>query len=189
MNPRWLRKIATGRAVAIALLVWLSYSAIIFNWGPYPRLKRSIIELPEEDFSATASESQSKLVQLGESGREHYRKFLRLDAANALITTIASTLLLTYALSHLVDSKSPAGLLVYLPIVAGICDLIENTQLAAAVKHYPHASLPALRVASIATRLVLPLGCIVLPVLAFCYAKLGLRAWRVRRRMGEANRS
>ena len=189
MIPRWLRRIATGRAVAISLLIWLSYSAIILNWGPYPRLKRSIIELPEEDFTATASESQSKLVQLGERGRERYREFLRLEIANALITTVASTLLMTYALSRLVDSKSPAGLLVYLPIVAGICDLIENAQLAAAIKHYPHASLPALRVASIATRLALYLGGIVLPVLAFCYAKLGHRAWRARRKMGEAHRS
>jgi hypothetical protein len=182
--PHWLRKIATGRAVAISLLVWTSYSALILNWGPYPKLKASILELPEEDFTATGRETYSKLVQLGERGRERYRRCLRLQGGYALITAAASTLLMTYALSRLAHPNSPAGLLIYLPGVVGFGALIETTFLALALSRFPDAATVSLHIAGVATRLKLLLGCIVLPALGFLFAKLALRALRGRRRVG-----
>jgi hypothetical protein len=181
--PTWLRKIATGRAVAITLLVWIPYSALILNWGPYPKLKASILELPDEDFTATGRETYSKLVQLGERGRERYRRFLQLEGGNILITTAASTLLMAYALSRLVQPKSPAGLLVYLPGVACLCELIEGSFLALALARFPDEATAGLRIASIATRIKILLGYIVVPILGFLFAKLALRALRARRRM------
>jgi hypothetical protein len=179
--PNWLRKIATGRAVAISFLLWISYSAMILNWGPYPKLKASILQLPGEDLTATAKETHSKLVQLGERGRERYRRFLRLEVGNALITTAASTLLLAYALGRFVAPKSPAGLLVYLPVVAGVCELIESSFLALALSRFPDDAAAELRIASLATRLKILLGYIVVPILGILFAKLGLRALRARR--------
>lgn len=183
MIPTWLQKIATGRAVAIALLVWISYSALILNWGPYPQLKASILELPDEDFTATGKETHSKLVQLGERGREGYRRFLRLESGNALITAAASTLLMAYALGRFGHQKSPAGLLVYFPGAAGLCELIESSFLALALSRFPHEATAELRIASVATRLKILFGYIVVPILGFLFVKLALRELRARRRV------
>lgn len=182
MIPHWLQKIATGRAVAIAVLAWMAYSAAVLHWGPYPQLKASLLQLAEEDFTASPEKTASKINQLGEKGRERYRRYQAFDSAGTLVTTIAATLLMTYALSRLVDSRSVLGLLVYVPAAAGICDWIENASLARAAAEFPKSSLGALLVASVATRLKLLLAGVALPLLLYCSARLGLEVWRARTR-------
>jgi hypothetical protein len=180
--PVWLRKIATGRAVAVALLLWLGYSALILKWGPYPLLKASILELPEEDLTPTAEESHKKLGQLGERGRKRYLDYQMLEIVNALLATIAATLLLTHSIPRLFGPRTRWAFLIYLPAAGGISQLIENSILASAVARHPQWSPSALGIASAATAFKLISGTIVLPVTLFLFAKLGLRALRTRKK-------
>lgn len=39
MIPNWLQKIATGRAVIVALVLWFGYAILFFALGPYATLQ------------------------------------------------------------------------------------------------------------------------------------------------------
>jgi hypothetical protein len=55
--------------------------------------------------------------------------------------------------------------------------------LALALSRFPHEATAELRIASVATRLKILFGYIVVPILGFLFVKLALRELRARRRV------
>lgn len=180
--PTWLMRLATGRVVLFALAVWIAYSVLFFALGPYTALHGATGgPLLEETFGYGALEVQEWLQTLKEPGRKDYGTFQLLDALNAVLMAVALTLSLAFTLSRLVGKESLLGMLAYLPIAAGMGELIENFMLLAALSSYPEA-LPAAGLIGTVTSIKLLVGFSALLVTLLCFAWVGINALRGRRR-------
>ncbi len=183
MIPIWLQKFATGRAVVIALVLWLVYAVPLFVMGPYATLQHAVGgPLLEETFGYGATEVQERLHVLAEEGRNSYHRFQLLDGLNALLMTTALTLSLAYTLSRLVAARSPLRLLVYLPVLAGAGELFENSLLLAVLSSFPSEATTAGALAGSVTSAKLVAGFVALPVTVLCFVALGINALRNRSR-------
>lgn len=183
MIPTWLQKVATGRVVVIALALWLGYAILLFTLGPYSTLQRAGGgDLLEETFGYGTAEAQERLRALGEEGRNTYGKFQLLDGLNALVMTVALTLSLTFSLSRLLAEGNPVRLLVYLPALAGACELLENSLLLAMLSSFPSEATAAGTLAGPVTSAKLVCAIVVLPVTVLSFVALGIKALRGRRK-------
>ncbi len=183
MIPIRLQKFATGRAVVMAIILWLMYAMLFFARGPYATL-RQIGDGPllEETLGYGARDVQERLHVLGEEGRSHYHTFQLLDGLNALLMTIALSLSLAFTLSHLVAATNPLRLLVYLPALAGAGEVIENLLLLAALSSFPSESPTAGALAGWVTSAKLVAGFVAFPVTALCFVAFGMTTLRHRGR-------
>jgi hypothetical protein len=110
MIPIWLQKFATGRAVVMVLVLWLTYGILFFVLGPYDTVQQAGGRpLLEETFGYGTAEVQERLHLLGQEGRIAYQTFQLLDGLNALLMTIALTLSLAFTLSRLVSARVRSG--------------------------------------------------------------------------------
>lgn len=188
MITNWLQKFATGRVVVVALVVWLAYATLFFALGRYAMLQHAGGgPLLEETFGYGATEVQQWLDVLGEAGRNSYHTFQLLDGLNALLMTIALTLSLAFTLSRLVSERSPLRLLSYLPVLAGVGELLENSLLVAALSSFPSEAPTAGALVGSVTSAKLVTGFVALPVTVLCFVALGIKAIRngSRRRQDE----
>ncbi|MBL8045643.1 MAG: hypothetical protein JNL09_03835 [Anaerolineales bacterium] len=174
MPPTWLLKLATGRNVTFALAVWLAFSLLFFNFGPYQLLRAASgsLDLLEELFGYTAKEGYNRIFILGEAGRALYQNFQWLDLVNAALTVIAFTLALTYTLRRLFPAGHAMQWLIWLPSLAGVGELIENFSLLAMLNLFP-AEAPVLAdLASIATQFKQTVGFACLPIIVLSFTML-----------------
>jgi hypothetical protein len=143
--------------------------------------------LLEETFGYGATEVQERLDLLGEAGRNSYHTFQLLDGLNALLMTIALTLSLASTLSRLVSEKSPLRLLFYLPVLAGVGELLENSLLVAAISSFPAQAPTAGALVGSVTSTKLVTGFVALAVTVLALVALGIKALRngIRRRQEE----
>ncbi len=177
MIPNWLQRFATGRIVVVALVVWLTYATLFFTLGPYAMLQHAGGgPLLEETLGYDATQVQEWLDLLGEAGRNSYHTFQLLDGLNALLMTIALTLSLVFSLSRLVSARSPLRLLFYLPVLAGVGELLENSLLVAALSRFPSEAPSAGALVGSVTSAKLATGFVALPVTVLCYVVLGIKA-------------
>ena len=110
MIPTWVLNLAKGRNVVIALVLWLIYSLLLFNLGPYSALRtKADANLLEERFGYSQAEVQKQLHDLGEEGRTNYRNFQLLDGLNGILMAAALTLALGFALGRLFADRNPIG--------------------------------------------------------------------------------
>ena len=176
MIPTWLMHVAKGRNVVIALVLWFACAVGLFNFGPYPTLKATAGgPLLEERFGYSQSEAQEQLRGLGEEGRGTYRTFQLLDGVNAVLMAAALTLSLAFALSRLVAAGNPLRLLVFLPILAGVGELVENSLLLVLVSAFPAEATFAGSLAGPVTSIKLILGFTALPVTLVSLLALGFK--------------
>lgn len=179
MIPNWLQKLATGRVVVGSLVVWLTYATLFFAWGSYAALKHAGGgPLLEETFGYSATDVQKWLELVGEAGRKSYHTFQLLDGLNASLMTIALTLSLAFALGRLVSARSPLQLLSYLPVLAGVADLLENSLLVAALSSFPSETTAAGSLVGSVTSAKLVAGFVALPVTVLCFVALGIKSLR-----------
>jgi hypothetical protein len=181
MIPTWLQKIATGHAVVIALVLWLGYAMLFFTLGPYSTLQSAGGgDLLEETFGYDTTEAQERLRVLAEDGRNTYGKFQLLDALNAVLMTVALTLSLAFTLSRLLAARNPLRLLVYLPVLVGACELIENSLLLAMLSSFPSEATAAGKFAGPVTSAKLVVAFVALPITVLSFVALGIKALRDR---------
>ena len=177
MIPNWLQKMATGRVVVVVLVVWLAYATLFFALGPYAMLQHAAGgPLLEETFGYGTAEVQEWLDLLGEAGRNNYYTFQLLDGLNALLMSIALTLSLAFTLSRLVSARSPLRLLLYLPVLAGIGDLLENWLLVTALSSFPSEAPASEALLGAVTSAKLVTVFAALPVTVLCFVALGIKA-------------
>ena len=183
MIPIWLQKFATGRAVVMVLFLWLTYGILFFVLGPYATVQQAGGRpLLEETFGYGAAEVQERLHRLGQEGRVAYQTFQLLDGLNALLMTIALTLSLAFTLSRLVSARSPLRFLVYLPVLAGVGELVENSLLLTTLSSFPSEATTAAALAGPVTTAKLVAGFAALPVTVLCFVAFGIKALRNHRR-------
>jgi hypothetical protein len=178
--PSWLQRVATGRVVVAAVVAWLTYAVLLFRVGPYATLRHATGgPLLEETFGYDASQVQAHLGLLGEASRSSYHAFQLLDGLNALLMTIALTFALVFALSRLVSEESPLRLLSYLPVVAGVGELLENSLLLTALARFPtEAPMAGVLLGSV-TSAKLVTGSAALLATVICFVALGIKAPRI----------
>jgi hypothetical protein len=174
MPPAWLLKLATGRNVTIALMAWLAFSLLFFNFGPYQLLRSASanLDLLEETFGYTAQDGYNRIFILGEAGRALYQNFQWLDLVNAALTVIAFTLALTFTLSRLFPAGHAMQWLVWLPPLAGVGELIENFSLLALLSLFPTETPALADLASIATQFKQTVGFACLPIIVLSFTML-----------------
>ena len=176
MIPPWLLNLANGRNVTIAFVLWLAYSLLLFNTGPYPSLQATVDgPLLEARFGYSQADASEQFRILEEDGRDTYRNFQLLDLLNAVLTATTLTLLLAFALSRLFAAGNPVGLLVFLPILGGILELLENALLLLLVSAFPSEATWASSIASPVTSLKLVISFTALPATLLSLAALGLK--------------
>ena len=176
MIPTWLLKVAKGRNVTIALVLWFGYAVLLFNFGPYSTLQtRAGGNLLEERFGYSQAEAQEHLGALGKEGRGTYRNFQLLDGVNAVLMATALTLSLAFALSRLFAARNPLRLLVLLPILAGVTELVENSLLFVLVSTFPSEATLARSLAGPVTSIKLVLGFTALAVTLVSLLALGFK--------------
>ena len=176
MIPSWLRSMATGRAVAFAMILWLAAGVVLFQVGPYPSLNEMTqgLELLDERMGYSWQDAIVYLAVLGESGRRLYHTFLVADLGNAILVASAFTLLLTFLAIKLGLAQRIMTVLVFLPAAVGLLDVLENTLLMAAINQFADVSHPVVRVASWATQGKLVLGFATMTIVV-----IGILAWAV----------
>jgi len=180
MIPIWLQNFARGRTVAIVLLLWLGIGGVLFTVGPYPSLRSAGGgDLLEETFGYSAADAREYLQALGEDGRNTHRTFQLLDGLNAAMTTVALTLSLAFTLCRLLGPRNALRLLVYLPVLAGACELLENWLLLALHSAFPSETSTA-RLAGPITSTKLVLGFSALSITVLSFLALGVKALRDR---------
>ena len=118
---------------------------------------------------------QERLHVLGEEGRNSYHTFQLLDVWNALLMIIALTLSLAFTLTRLVAARSPLRLLVYLPVLTGAGELLENSLLLAELSSFPAATAAGKLVGPITSAKLGP-AFIAFPVTVLCFVALGIKA-------------
>lgn len=183
MPPTWLLKLATGRNVVAAMAVWLAFSLLFFNFGPYQlvRAASADLDLLEETFGYTQKEGYSRIFILGEAGRALYQNFQWLDLLNAALTVVAFTLALTYSLSRLFPSGHAVHWLIWLPALTGVGEVVENFSLLALLNLFPAAAPPLVDIASIATQFKQTVGFACLPIIALSFSMLAAQNFLHRR--------
>lgn len=174
MPPPWLLKLATGRNVAVALAVWLAFSLLFFNFGPYQLLRSASgsLDLLEETFGYTEKEGYTRIFILGEAARGLYQNFQWLDLINAGLTVVAFTLALTFTLTRLFPPGHAVHWLIWLPAFAGLGDVIENICLLALLAIFPKEAPWVVDIASIATQFKLTVGFAILPLIVLSFTML-----------------
>ncbi|MCI0422282.1 MAG: hypothetical protein L0312_24185 [Acidobacteria bacterium] len=182
MIPRWLQELARGRNVLFALVVWLGFGVLLFQFTSYPTLQAANNNQPllEERLGYTADEAKQQMQALGE-WRASYRNFQILDYINAILMGCALTLALTFTLTRLFGPGNPIRLLALLPIVAVVGEFLENTLLIVLTSSYPDISSGLVGVASAATSLKLAIGMITLTLTALSLIALGVKSLFTRR--------
>lgn len=186
MIPTWLQTFASGRAVVVALTLWLGFAAMFFAFGPYSTLRGvGGGDLLEERFGYSATEAQEWLRLLGEDRRDTYRGFQLLDGLNAAFMTVALTLSLTFTLSRLLGARNVFRLLIYLPVFAGVSELLENSLLLSMLSTFPSVASTA-RFAGPITGVKFVLGFSAMPITMISFLCLGAKALRDRARASRA---
>jgi hypothetical protein len=139
MIPAGLTHIATGRAVIVALLLWLGAGFVLFQLGPYAELSDMAPGLAPLDarLGYAWTDMEIYLAVLGESGRRLYRVFLIADLGNAILMASAMSLLLVFLTTRLGLEGSWIGNVAFAPIAAGILDLLENVLLLVMLHRFP----------------------------------------------------
>lgn len=182
MPPAWLLKLATGRNVMLALAAWLTFSLLLFSFGPYQTLRNASgsLELLEETFGYTAKEGYARIFILGEAGRALYENFQWLDFVNVALTFAALTLALIYVFKRLFPVGHPVFWLVWLPAVTAAGEWVENVSLLALIWLFPREVSWLVDLTSIATQFKLAVASASLPVLALACAQLVAQKFRRR---------
>lgn len=176
---KWLQKISTGRNVLLAVVFWLGASVCLFNFGPYSSLRAAGGgDLPEERFGYSRQQAQFWLDDLRKEGRALYRSFQLFDLANAALMASALTLLLSYVLQQLWPSRSALRVLVYLPLLVGALELLENLLLLGLIAAFPVTTPWMAKSASWVTSLKLAVSSLLFSLIVAGLLALGVRRLR-----------
>lgn len=165
----FLRRLATGRNVIIAILLTAGLGFLVFTQGPYAAVRAAGgTPLPDERRWQPA-ELAPWLESLGESGRAAYRAFLIQDSAfMTLVATPAFLLLWVWVLARLFPARPRLALTSLVLLIPAIADLTENVVLRLAAGRYPDLAGLPLALAAGATALKSALAMVLhpLPLLA-----------------------
>jgi hypothetical protein len=172
-----LTHIATGRAVIVALLLWLGAAVVLFQFGPYPELDSLAPGLDplDERFGYAWTDVEIYFAVLGESGRRLYRVFLIADFGNAILMASAVSLLLVFLTAQMGLTGTWFGTVAFIPIAAGTLDLLENALLLAMLHRFPDIAESLAGAGSITTTLKLAAGMTGMAAVA-----VGLISWAIR---------
>lgn len=182
--PDWLARRATGRAVALAVAVWLGVGFPIFYFSPYEAVGQALGGPPlEESFGFTPAQAQAALGRLDEGVLRKYLEFQVWDIFPVSLMTMAMTLALAWSLGRLTAAGSRARWLVWLPALMWTCDLLlENVLLGILISSPPAREGTTASVAGMATlvKLVVAMAALMVTVVALLAA--GMRGLLARRR-------
>lgn len=177
MQRNGTRPSADGVSVLVCVAVWLVFSAVFFEFGPYSELVRlSGAPLLETRFEGYDSDALSaRLELLGAPGRGLYEQFQVLDGANAILMAVALTLLISFSAGSVAGEHSRFKLLAVLPTAAGGLELAENVALIEAIRSFPASGLFA-HAAGTITQIKLVVGFGSLLLALFSLVALGAAA-------------
>lgn len=130
----------TGARVLQAVGIFLAGSVLLFQFGPYPRLKTAMggRAFPEEGVTDAVA-LQAFLSELGEAGRALYREVQFWDLLNPLLLGLLGVALVGW-LARRALTVPWRHRLVLVPLVAPVADLLENGVLLLALGAFPEAS-------------------------------------------------
>lgn len=153
VTPISLPSLATGRAVVVALLLWLGTGFVLFQLGPYAELRELAPGLAplDERMGYAWTDVQVYFAILGESGRSLYRLFLIADSGNAILMASAVTLLLAFLTTRLGLGGTRVSLVAFIPVAGGALDLLENALLLVMLDRFPEIAESLAGIASITT--------------------------------------
>lgn len=141
MSTRWERW-TTARRTWGALALLTVYSVIAFQTGPFPALLE--FGSPAVVFDTTTeydpADTPAILQAFGEEGRSLYVRFLWLDLLNPLFFGGALSLVVAGCLGRGLGWRSKALYLAWIPVLAGIADLLENGLLLIQLGMYPDSA-------------------------------------------------
>lgn len=184
MNANGANRASDGVSVLVCVTVWLVFSAVFFEYGPYGELVRlSSAPLLETRFEGYDAEILStRLDMVGTRGRALYEQFQVLDGANAILMAVALSLLVGFAARFVPGDDSRLALLALLPAAAGALELSENAVLLDAIRSYPAKGALA-HAAGAITQIKLFIGFGSLLLALLCLLALGVTvvARRIRR--------
>lgn len=190
MLPARLQRVASGSGVIIAVALWLGYAVCFFTFGPYATLRgASGGDLLEESFGIGQEAPTARIRSFDEATRSLYTGFQWLDYVNAALMAVALTLILTFTLSRLLGPRNPLRILVFLPLVVGALEVVENSLLLSVLWGFPSEAVTAGMLLGPVTSAKLALAFAVLPVAGVSLVALGIRALRNRGASGQSKAS
>lgn len=140
----WATPLLIGTLLAAGAALWL----LLF------RLGRSLGDVPDAKFTYTPDDVHAMFSAYGATGRRRYvRNAVTLDLLFPCIYASFLTLVLVRLTSQLTSPPAVLRLLSFTPLLAGICDLLENPCLVMLAWVYPLRRDWLARVASSFTRL------------------------------------
>lgn len=131
----------------------------------------------------------ARIRSFDEATRSLYTGFQWLDYVNAALMAVALTLILTFTLSRLLGPRNPLRILVFLPLVVGALEVVENSLLLSMLWGFPSEAVTAGMLLGPVTSAKLALAFAVLPVAGVSLVALGIRALRNRGASGQSKAS
>jgi len=182
-GPAFLATAARPRWILLALIALLAYSVFYFGpSGAYQALREGWPDTPPLDEQAFAGPERAylALANLGEAGRAAYRRMLYGDFPFLVLNAVFQILLIFYAFSAAFPKRAALPWrTAAIPILAGICDFLENLAYLRMLGGFPDRQARLAEVAGVITGLKLLLA---LGSLALVLTGAVLLAWRLWRR-------
>lgn len=184
MNANGAKRASDGVGVLACVVVWLIFSAVFFEYGPYNELVRlsgaPLLETRIEGYNAETL--STRLDMVGARGRDLYEQFQVLDGANAILMAVALSLLIGFAARFVAGEHSGLTLLALLPAAAGALELGENAALFEAIRSFPASGALAHAAGAITqVKLFVGFGSLILAVLSVVALGFAAVVRRVRR--------
>jgi hypothetical protein len=164
-----LRNVANPLTVVGTFALFLVAALLIQTIGFRPEVESMAegLALPEVQFVYTPDDVESVLDALGSDGRDTYIRALLVDFVFVVTFAAGLGVPLAYLLPKLTESTW-IGRLAVAPVIAGLCDYVENVVLLYAITAFPDTPTAGLWIASVFTsvKLVLLIGSLILLVIS-----------------------
>jgi len=139
----WMRRLSTGRwIVGLLLVTWVVYGYMILYSIPHlVELTNGIKPLDVLPLGYSSDYVQSLFLALGEGGRHYYLTHqIPIDMVYPALFIATYSLLTFYLLQKSGIRENAAMRLSVIPVIAGLCDYLENLGIVVMLQSFPDVS-------------------------------------------------
>lgn len=167
---------STGGVALVSLVLWLGYSIVLFQKGPYTALQDAIQQpMLEETVGYGTDEVADRLARLTPEGRQIYSRFQFFDTWGAILMAMALTFCVGFVVRRWSDPAGPLRLLLVVPLLLAGSELLENLLLLLLIGDRVPIDGPVAGIAGAVTSIKLGLAFAAVPFVVLALVGLGFR--------------